>query len=143
MSVCPLNVAGAGGAMVPTGPDTATALPEVVTLVALALVAALVVAAAVPETALPLVAARVAAVVAVPLVVPLVVVVADVGTLAAGAVVAVGLLPPQAARMAAAALAATPPINPRRVSFASRAWRSAMCVTLPALAANGPDGQNK
>jgi hypothetical protein len=123
VSVCPLNLSGAGSAIVPTGPDAATALP-VVTLVpatalpavgafVAALVAALVVAAAVPETALPLVAARVAAVV--------------------GAAVAVGLLlPPQAARMADAALTATPPIKTRRVSFASRARRSSICVTLPA-----------
>jgi hypothetical protein len=72
--------------------------------------------AAVAETAEPVVAGRVAT--DAPLV-PLAVVAAVVADVD-GALVAVELEPPQAARIAAAALAATPPMNPRRESRGDR-----------------------
>jgi hypothetical protein len=91
-----------------------TLLAAVVPLTDVPLVDAVVAAvlAAVPETAEPVVAGRVATAAA-PLV-PLAVVADTLGALVAGALVAVELEPPHAARIAAAALAAIPPRKPRR-----------------------------
>jgi hypothetical protein len=112
------------------GPDAADVVPLAVVLLATVPLVALL-AAVVPRTAVPLVDAVLAAVAetAEPVVagrvatdaplVPLAVVAAVVADVD-GALVAVELEPPQAARIAAAALAATPPMNPRRESRGDR-----------------------